>query len=379
MGLFNRIFGTKLKAEKESLVNWIPFNSLDQIKTIKETVKSLPPNYELYVKEHPTQGPARGWRDISFYEEIIKMNITIIGSGYVGLVSGICLAKIGHNIVCVDKDENKIKQLQSNIIPIFEPGLEDLLKEAQKNNNITFTTDLQEPLEDCDVVFIAVGTPQDEDGSADLSYVLDAAKEISLKSDSLESLMLNRAVYLENINNILSGNELITPTESNSSAFEKEDKIIFEKSKADSLLRLLVEAEDKSSIYVKSVSNNNYLTFFTPLSGLISDTYNSKIKHFGVDLVAKDKSRISSVLDGTVLISHWTSETGYVIAIQHKNDYVSLYKHNSLLLKEAGDFVNAGDHIAVIGNSGELSSGPHLHFELWHKGTPVNPEDYISF
>jgi murein DD-endopeptidase MepM/ murein hydrolase activator NlpD len=98
-----------------------------------------------------------------------------------------------------------------------------------------------------------------------------------------------------------------------------------------------------------------------------------------VDLVAKDKSRISSVLDGTVIISHWTSETGYVIAIQHKNDYVSLYKHNSSLLKEVGDFVNAGDHIAVIGNSGELSSGPHLHFELWHKGTPVNPEDYISF
>jgi murein DD-endopeptidase MepM/ murein hydrolase activator NlpD len=203
--------------------------------------------------------------------------------------------------------------------------------------------------------------------------------ELSLKSDSLESLLLNRAVYLENINNIISGNELITPIESNNSASEKEDDIIFEKSKADSLLRLSVEAEDKSSIYVKSVSDNNYLMFFTPLSGLISDAYNSKIKHFGVDLVAKEKSRISSVLDGTVLISHWTSETGYVIAIQHKNDYVSLYKHNSLLLKAVGDFVNAGDHIAVIGNSGELSSGPHLHFELWHKGAPVNPEDYISF
>jgi murein DD-endopeptidase MepM/ murein hydrolase activator NlpD len=203
--------------------------------------------------------------------------------------------------------------------------------------------------------------------------------ELSLKSDSLEGILLNKAVYLKNINNLISGNELITPAESNNSASEKENKIIFEKSKADSLLRISVEAEDKSSIYVKSVSNNNYLMFFAPVSGLISDVYNSKIKHFGVDLVAKDKSRISSVLDGTVLISHWTSETGYVIAIQHKNDYVSLYKHNSLLLKEVGDFVNTGDHIAVIGNSGELSSGPHLHFELWHKGTPVNPEDYISF
>jgi len=203
--------------------------------------------------------------------------------------------------------------------------------------------------------------------------------ELSLKSDSLGSVLFNRAIYLENISNVISGNKLISPTEDNNSAYEKEEEIIFEKSKADSLLRVSVEAEDEGSIYVKSVSNNNYLMFFPPLSGVISDAYNSKTKHFGVDLVAKDKSRISSVLDGTVIISHWSSETGYVIAIQHKNDYVSLYKHNSLLLKEVGDFVNFGDHIAVIGNSGELSSGPHLHFELWHKGSPVNPEDYISF
>ena len=202
---------------------------------------------------------------------------------------------------------------------------------------------------------------------------------LSLKSDSLEDILLNRAIYLENINNIVSGNELITPIKNEEASAKQEGEILFEKSKEDSLLRVSVESEDRSSIYVKSVSENNYLMFFTPLSGLISDEYNSKTKHFGIDLVAKEKSRISSVLDGTVIISHWTSETGYVIAIQHKNDYVSLYKHNSLLLKAVGDFVNAGDHIAVIGNSGELSSGPHLHFELWHKGAPVNPEDYISF
>ena len=203
--------------------------------------------------------------------------------------------------------------------------------------------------------------------------------ELQLRTDSLESIIFKQAVYLENLKNIIRGNEIIALTENNSPASEKEEEIIFEKSKADSLLRLSVESEHKGSIYVKSVSNNDYLVFFAPLSGVISDTYNSKIKHFGVDLVAKDKSRISSVLSGTVIISHWTSETGYVIVIQHKNDYISLYKHNSLLLKEVGDFVNAGDHIAVIGNSGELSSGPHLHFELWHKGAPVNPEDYISF
>ena len=202
--------------------------------------------------------------------------------------------------------------------------------------------------------------------------------ELSLKSDSLEHVLFNRSVYLENINNIINGKDLITPKENNIDLPNQED-IIFEKSKEDSLLRLTVEAEDKSSVYEKKESENNFLIFFTPLSGLISDGYDVKTKHFGIDLVAKEKSRISSVLAGTVIISHWTSETGYVIAVQHKNDYISLYKHNSILLKEVGDFVNAGDHIAIIGNSGELSSGPHLHFELWHKGTPVNPENYISF
>ena len=203
--------------------------------------------------------------------------------------------------------------------------------------------------------------------------------QLSKKSDSIENILLNRSVYLKNINNIIHGEELITPIEGDNPFYKQEGEIIFKTSKEDSLLRLSVEVEDKSLIRTKQHSNSDYLLFFTPIYGLISDGYNVDSKHFGIDLVAKEKSRISSVLDGTVVVSHWTSETGYVIAIQHKNDYLSLYKHNSLLLKEVGDFVGAGDHISVIGNSGELSSGPHLHFELWHKGAPVNPENYISF
>ena len=96
-------------------------------------------------------------------------------------------------------------------------------------------------------------------------------------------------------------------------------------------------------------------------------------------MVAKEKTRISSVLDGVVVVSTWTSETGYIIVVQHKNGFLSLYKHNSTLLKSVGDFVSAGEHVAIIGNSGELSFGPHLHFELWSNGIPVNPEDYILF
>ena len=203
--------------------------------------------------------------------------------------------------------------------------------------------------------------------------------QLSAKSDSIENILLNRSVYLKNITAIIRGKELINSVEGDTPSYKQEKEIVFKPSKEDSLLRLSMEVEDKSSIRTKDHSNNDYLMFFSPVSGLISDSYDAGSKHFGIDLVAKEKSRISSVLDGVVIISHWTSETGYVIAIQHKNDYLSLYKHNSLLLKEVGDFVSAGDHVAVIGNSGELSSGPHLHFELWYKGAPVNPEDYISF
>jgi len=202
--------------------------------------------------------------------------------------------------------------------------------------------------------------------------------ELNIKSDSLEAVLHNRSIYLENINKIINGEELIDP-ENTEEITNTQNPISFEKSIEDSLFRIKVETEDKSSIYKKDKTNNNNLMFFTPLTGFISDGYNNKTKHFGVDLVAKEKSRISSVLEGTVIISHWAYETGYIIGIQHKNDYLSFYKHNSVLLKSVGDYVNAGDHIAIIGNSGELSSGPHLHFELWHKGVPVNPENYISF
>jgi len=204
--------------------------------------------------------------------------------------------------------------------------------------------------------------------------------ELNIKSDSIKEILLNRNIYIENINKIINGEEIVS-LENFEELKNTNTLISFEKSKEDSLFRAKVEAEDKSSIYKKNKSNNNSnnLIFFTPLSGIISDRYNNKDKHFGIDLVAKEKSRISSVLDGTVVISHWAYVTGYVIGVQHNNNYLSFYKHNSVLLKSVGDYVNAGDHIAIIGNSGELSSGPHLHFELWHKGMPVNPENYISF
>ena len=202
--------------------------------------------------------------------------------------------------------------------------------------------------------------------------------ELNIKSDSLAKTLNGREVYLQNINNIISGNELVAAKKPKE-IMNLETEISFEKSIEDSLLRVVVETEEKSSITFNKEKNNEFLMFYPPLGGIIVDKFNNKTRHFGVDLVAKEKSRIATVLEGTIIVSHWTSETGYVIGVQHKNDFISLYKHNSVLLKEVGDFVNAGEHIAIIGNSGELSTGPHLHFELWHKGIPVNPENYISF
>ena len=102
-------------------------------------------------------------------------------------------------------------------------------------------------------------------------------------------------------------------------------------------------------------------------------------EHYGVDVVAEQDAGVKSTLRGKVIFASWTAETGNVVVVQHHNELISIYKHNSVLLKKIGDIVKAGEVIAIVGNSGNFTTGPHLHFELWHKGTPVNPEDYISF
>ncbi|MBR9861256.1 M23 family metallopeptidase [bacterium] len=120
-------------------------------------------------------------------------------------------------------------------------------------------------------------------------------------------------------------------------------------------------------------------TFYPPLKGTISDTFNMERKHFAVDIAAKRKDVVKACQKGTVIFSAWNPESGYTMVIQHPNDFLSVYKHNAVLLKKEGNFVNAGDAIALVGSTGELSSGPHLHFELWNKGIALNPSKYISF
>ncbi|RLD23273.1 MAG: M23 family peptidase, partial [Bacteroidetes bacterium] len=119
--------------------------------------------------------------------------------------------------------------------------------------------------------------------------------------------------------------------------------------------------------------------FFSPITGLISRKYNLQEDHFGVDIVSKRNEPVMSVASGTVILSSWTQDSGYVIAIQHRSDLISIYKHNAELLKKTGNFVNGGEVIAIIGNTGDLTDGPHLHFEVWYKGNPVDPEDFVTF
>ena len=211
--------------------------------------------------------------------------------------------------------------------------------------------------------------------TSEVQYELRA---LTIQSDSLLDILEAQDIYLKNIRNIVTGKKLIAP-EIIEVSKNIESEISFQKSIEDSLLRIVVESEDKGTIQINTQINNDLLVFFPPIQGVLTDGFNPKTKHFGIDIVAKEKTRISTVLEGSVIISHWTPETGYIMGIQHRDEYFSLYKHNSVLLKSVGDFVNIGDPIAIIGNSGELSSGPHLHFELWHKGIAVNPEDYILF
>jgi len=210
-------------------------------------------------------------------------------------------------------------------------------------------------------------------------------RELVLKTDSLEEDAHNKDLYLFNIKNIIEGKDPVDRIPEKPETTAKYDNVKLVKSKEDSMLRTEMESQDQfnlsvndenSSRQINSISN---FLFFCPLKGIITNSFNSTDGHYGVDIVAGKNEAIKATLDGTVLFSSWTLATGYVIAIQHQSNLISVYKHNSVLLKQQGAFVRAGEVIAIVGESGEIKTGPHLHFELWYNGSPINPKDYIVF
>ena len=211
--------------------------------------------------------------------------------------------------------------------------------------------------------------------------------ELSMMVDSLEQQVEKKQYFINSFQQIVEG-DTITDNESyylanaGDRAIESSVSADVEVSKVDAQFRQEFEEDGVELLRVSGGGNSSQLDdlfFFTPLSGIISSSYNTKIGHYGVDVVSKKNEPIKSVADGTVILASWTQDAGYVITVQHKSNVISVYKHNSSLLKKPGDFVNAGDVIAIIGNTGELTSGPHLHFELWYNGNPVDPEEFVSF
>ncbi len=232
-------------------------------------------------------------------------------------------------------------------------------------------------------VFLVTGVLQQR---LDPRYTQQEAKrqliELRLGMDSLKYQLVSQDIYIENIKKILSGNLDSEQIDSLSSPEIRPEIILDEQLQPiDSQFRAQFENTPISEVSFEGVSSSNEfrsLYLFSPIDGIVSDQYNPKEDHFGVDIVGKENEPVKSVADGIIIFASWTLDGGHVIGVQHRAGLVSVYKHNSELLKNVGNFVTGGEIIAIIGNSGELTSGPHLHFELWHNGSPVNPEEYIG-
>lgn len=215
--------------------------------------------------------------------------------------------------------------------------------------------------------------------------------EIENRADSLERVFQQKDRYIANIKRIVEGYDekqdsidaLSFNVEAGISAI---DTIEFSRSEEDSLLRLEFESAQRFNLYDQGsiVPESRRRTmrvanFFIPLKGTITNPFDPINRHYGVDIVAKTNDVVKATLEGTVIFASWTPDMGYIIGVQHAGNFFSIYKHNAVLLKKEGDFVKAGEAIAIVGDSGELSTGPHLHFELWFNGIPINPGDYLSF
>ena len=206
------------------------------------------------------------------------------------------------------------------------------------------------------------------------------AVENSMKLDSLESLYIVQSNYINSIKDLLSGNISYEELDENLSGKENNfaELEIVDTNKDDSLLRALVEEEDKYNAF--DIQGERFTTvLFPPVKGGLSSVFDINSKHYGVDIVMPENSPVHSISEGIVVFSEWTSGTGFVIIIEHLNGLTSIYKHNSSIIKTQGDRVVTGEIIAFTGNTGELTTGPHLHFELWYQGEPVDPQSYIEF
>ncbi|PQJ79937.1 M23 family metallopeptidase [Polaribacter porphyrae] len=229
--------------------------------------------------------------------------------------------------------------------------------------------------------FIITFTPIKEyiPGYSSTNLKIKAAK-LAFQTDSLKRKLDILHNFTKGLQPILTGE--IEPDRIDSLELEA-GKIVINDSllnatKADSLFREKIESEDRFPI-ISNAESKIKIVFFAPLKGTISQEFDPRSKHLAVDIVTKKNEPVKAAADGTVIFSGWTSETGYVIILKHAYNYVTVYKHNGSLLKQQGDLVKSGEVIATVGSTGELTTGPHLHFELWSDGYAVNPTNLIDF
>ncbi|QCX36986.1 M23 family metallopeptidase [Aureibaculum algae] len=207
------------------------------------------------------------------------------------------------------------------------------------------------------------------------------ATDLVYKVDSLQQKLAVNDLYLRNIQQVLTGKvkDIAVNRDSIEEQLRIEDVNLDTKiSPLDSIFREEVEREDRFSVFEKATKKTD-LVFFAPISGKITDVFNPEEKHYAIDIAVEKDSPVKAVADGTVIFTGFTAETGFVIILEHAKGFLSVYKHNSSIHKEQGDIVKTGEAIANAGSTGELSTGPHLHFELWNDGFPVNPLNFIDF
>ena len=214
----------------------------------------------------------------------------------------------------------------------------------------------------------------------DSSKLKREATKLTFESDSLKQRVAILENYANALRPILTGEVKGEAIDSVQDLAKKNqvDESKLNASRQDSLFREKVESKDRFPL-LDELQNRAKVVFFAPISGTVSQTFNAENKHFAIDIVAKTGTPVKAVADGTVIFSEWTTETGYVIILKHANNFISVYKHNGTLLKQQGDLVKSGEAIASVGSTGELTTGPHLHFELWSDGYAVNTTNYIDF
>lgn len=201
-----------------------------------------------------------------------------------------------------------------------------------------------------------------------------------LRADSLMKVVERQNLYITNIQDIFRGNiRPDTVQTMEALTIIREDSLIERSKREEEFRRQYEEAEKYNLTSITIQAQADGLIFYTPTRGMVTSRFDEDIRHLGIDVAAATNQSVQATLDGTVIMSAYTAETGYTIMVQHKQEFISVYKHCSALLKREGEQVKAGEAIALVGNTGTLTTGPHLHFELWHRAKAVNPENYIVF